>query len=207
MIAALSGLFKSRVNESVILDVGGVGYLVYLPPVVWDSLGEPRPDQPLHFRIVYQVSAQQPKPTLFGFLSEAEKEFFELLASIPRLGGRNAARAMVLPVNVLAGAIQDGNRELLDRLPGVSSSGAEKIIATLRKKVAPFVALEQVAAAPPADSRDELKSDAIDLLVVMDVRRPEAARAVEQILTDGVEWTTVQDVVTEFFRRRQAAKA
>ena len=140
-IASLSGRYQSRNAESIVLDVGGVGYLVYLPPVVWDALGDLQPDQPLHFKIVYQASAQQPRPTLFGFLSEAEKEFFELLAGIPRLGGRNAAKAMVLPVNVLAQAIQEGNRELLDRLPGVSSSGAEKIIASLRKKVAPFVAL------------------------------------------------------------------
>jgi holliday junction DNA helicase RuvA len=203
VIASLSGQYKGRLDESMILEVGGVGYLVYLPPVVWDALGEPRPDQSLHFRIHYQVSAQQPRPTLFGFLSEDEKEFFELLASIPRMGGRNAARAMVLPVNVLASAIQDGNRELLDRLPGVSSNGAEKIIASLRKKVARFVGLEQVAAAPPADSRDELRTDAVDLLVVMDVRRPEAARAVDQILADSPALTTVQDVVTEFFRRRQ----
>jgi Holliday junction resolvasome RuvABC DNA-binding subunit len=121
------------------------------------------------------------------------------------MGGRNAAKAMVLPVNVLAQAIQEGNSELLTRLPGVSGTGAEKIVAALRKKVAPFVSLEHVAAAPPADSRDELKADAIELLVVMDVRRPEAARGVEQILESEPELATVQDVITEFFRRRQKA--
>lgn len=204
MIATLTGGYRGRSGESMILDVAGVGYLVYLPPVVWEALGEPQQEQPLHLKIVYQASAQQPKPTLFGFLSDEEKEFFELLASIPRMGGRNAARAMVLPVNVLATAIQEGNRELLDRLPGVSSSGAEKIIASLRKKVAPFAALEHVAAAPPAASSDELRSDAIDLLLVMDVKKPEATRGVEQILTDDDGLTTVQDVITEFFRRRQA---
>ncbi len=120
------------------------------------------------------------------------------------MGGRNAAKAMVLPVNVLAAAIQEGNRELLDRLPGVSTSGAEKIIASLRKKVAPFAALEQVAAAAPPADRDDLKTDAIDLLVVMDGKRPEVLRAVEQILESEPELATVQDVVTEFFRRRQA---
>jgi Holliday junction DNA helicase RuvA len=203
VIASLSGRYQARDGESLVLDVGGVGYLVYLPPVVWDALGDLQPDQPLHFKIVYQASAQQPKPTLFGFLSEAEKEFFELLAGIPRLGGRNAAKAMVLPVNVLAQAIQEGNRELLDRLPGVSSSGAEKIIASLRKKVASFVSLEQVAAAPPPEDRDDLRSDAVDLLVVMDVRRPEALRGVEQILEAEPDLYTVQDVITEFFRRRQ----
>jgi Holliday junction DNA helicase RuvA len=203
VIASLSGRYQSRNGESLVLDVGGVGYLVYLPPVVWDALGDLQPDQPLHFKIVYQASAQQPKPTLFGFLSEAEKEFFELLAGIPRLGGRNAAKAMVIPVNVLAQAIQEGNRELLDRLPGVSSSGAEKIIASLRKKVAAFVSLEQVAASPPPEDRDDLRSDAVDLLVVMDVRRPEALRGVDQILEAEPDLYTVQDVITEFFRRRQ----
>ena len=204
MIATLTGRYQSRNGESIVLDVGGVGYLVYLPPVVWDALGDLQPDQPLHLKIVYQASAQQPRPTLFGFLTDEEKEFFELLAGIPRMGGRNAAKAMVLPVNALATAIQEGNRELLDRLPGVSTSGAEKIIASLRKKVASFAALEQVAAAAPPEDRDDLKSDAVDLLVVMDVKRPEALRAVEQILESEPELATVQDVVTEFFRRRQA---
>src|SRR5439155_25959027 len=194
---------QARSGESLVLDVSGVGYLVYLPPVVWDALGDLEPEQPLHFKIIYQASAQQPRPTLFGFLSDEEKEFFELFSSVPRLGGRNAAKAMVLPVNVLASAIQDGNRELLDRLPGVSSSGAEKIIASLRKKVAQYAALEHVAAAPAPDTRDELKTDAIDLLVVMDVRKAEATRVVEQILESEPGLATVQDVVTEFFRRRQ----
>lgn len=202
MIASLSGVYKGRNGESAVLEVGGVGYLVYLPPVVWDALGDLQEDQWLHLKTVYQASAQQPKPTLFGFFSDEEKEFFELFASVPRLGGRNAAKAMVLPVNVLAIAIQEGNRELLDRLPGVSVSGAEKIIASLRKKMAPFAALEHVAAAPPTEDRDELKSDAVDLLVVMDVRKQEASRAVEQILDELPELSTVQDVITEFFRRR-----
>ena len=205
MIASLDGVYKARNSESIVLEVGGIGYLVYLPPVVWDALGELEVDQPLHLEIVYQASAQQPKPTLFGFLTTEEKEFFELLASVPRMGGRNAARAIVLPVNVLARAIEAGNRELLDRLPGVSSSGAEKIIASLRKKVSAFTELEFVAAAPPPDTRDELRSDAVDLLVVMDVKKHEASRGVEQILGTEPDVTTVQEVITEFFRRRQIA--
>jgi holliday junction DNA helicase RuvA len=203
VIASLSGLYCSRSGESLVLDVGGVGYLVYLPPVVWSALGDLQPGQPLHFEIHYSVSAQQPKPTLFGFLSVEEKEFFELFSSIPRMGGRNAAKAMVLPVNVLAEAIQEGNAALLTSLPGVSGTGAEKIVAALRKKVAAFVALEHVAAAPPADSRDELKSDAVALLEVMEVKRQEANRGVDQILEAEPDLVSVQDVITEFFRRRQ----
>ena len=69
MIASLSGQYRSRSGESLVLDVGGVGYLIYLPPVVWSALGELHPGQPLCFEVVYTASAQQPKPTLFGFLS------------------------------------------------------------------------------------------------------------------------------------------
>jgi Holliday junction DNA helicase RuvA len=205
VIASLSGQYRTRSGESLVLDVGGVGYLIYLPPVVWSALGELHPGQPLCFEVVYTASAQQPKPTLFGFLSVEEKEFFELFSSVPRMGGRNAAKAMVLPVNVLARAIQEGNGALLTSLPGVSGTGAEKIIAALRKKVAPFAALEHVAAAPPSDSRDELKADAVALLEVMDVKRQEANRAVEQIIEAEPELATVQDVITEFFRRRQTS--
>jgi uncharacterized protein (UPF0218 family) len=69
--------------------------------------------------------------------------------------------------------------------------------------MAPFAALEDVAAAPPADTREELKSDAISLLEVMEVKKQEATRAVEQILEAEPDIYTVQDVITEFFKRRQ----
>lgn len=203
MIASLSGRYQGRDGESIVVDVQGVGYLVYLPPVVWDALKELQPEQALHLKIVFASTAQQPTPTLFGFLSDEEKEFFELLRSVPRMGGRNAARAMVLPVNVLAQALQDGNTEMLTRLPGVSSTGAEKLIASLRKKVAHLAAADHVAAAPPAADRAELRSDAVDLLRVMDVSRAEAVKGVDVILDGEPELATVQDVVTEFFRRRQ----
>jgi Holliday junction DNA helicase RuvA len=202
VIALLNGVFRGRTGDSIILEAGGVGYQVFLPPVVAEALGEPAEGQRVELRIHYQASAQQPKPVLFGFLRESEKEFFELIASLPRMGGKNAAKAMVLPINVLARAIQEENRELLDRLPGVSSSGAEKIIAALRKKVARFVELEDVSAAPAVADRDELKRDAVDLLVLMDVKKPEATRAVDRVLAAHPELETVQDIVTEFFKRQ-----
>ena len=201
MITLLNGAYRGRSGDSIVVEAGGVGYQVFLPPVVMEALGNPLEGQRLELRISYHASAQQPRPVLFGFLHEAEREFFELIASIPRMGGKNAARAMVLPINVLARAIQDGNDELLDRLPGVSASGAEKMIAALRKKVAPFVDLNDVSAAPLSEDRDALKQDAVDLLVLMDVKRPEATKAVERILQNP-EIETVQDVVTEVFKRQ-----
>ena len=100
--------------------------------------------------------------------------------------------------------LTEGTWQVLSRIP--DRCGPEKLIASLRKKVAHLVAAEHVAAAPPAADRAELKSDAVDLLRVMDVSRAEAAKGVEAILDSEPALVTVQDVVTEFFRRRQEAR-
>ena len=203
MIASLTGRFQERDEEQLVLEVGGVGYELVLPPIVWEELGEAHPGQELHFKVVYQASAQQPRPVLFGFLNAEQKAFFELLGGVPRMGGRNAARAMTLPVATLAQAIQEGNAALLARLPGVSVSGAEKLIAALRKKVEPFVR-EVVVARPAAvaNGRGELR-EAVDFLEGMGVRRGDAQRGVEEILEEEEEIHNLQDVITAYFRRHQ----
>ncbi len=108
---------------------------------------------------------------------------------------------MVLPINRIAEAIRDQNTHLVDSLPGISAAGAEKIVATLRQKVAPFVGLEETPKpeAPPSD--DELKRLAVDLLVEMGIRRPEAARSITKLLEGQPELKTVEDIVMEYFKQ------
>ena len=76
---------------------------------------------------------------LFGFLTAEQKAFWQLLISVPRVGGRVASRAMTAPVEDIAAAIHQANRAYLDGLPGITLDGADKIIASLRKKVGPFL--------------------------------------------------------------------
>jgi len=156
-----------------------------------------------------QAGRDQPWPVLFGFLRIEQRAFWELLKSVPRVGGKGAARAMVVPIEQIATAIQGGNRAFLDGLPGVTLDGADKMIASLRKKVGPFV--ESSAAAPvrrgPRTEADEVRDDAIALLMQMGLKRIDAVRAVSGILNaqDGI--TSVQDVVTEYLRLHREARA
>jgi len=191
------------INEGVILDVNGVGYEVFLPPVVAQVLEEQSPDGPVELKIAALATRDAPLPVLYGFLHEEEKQFWQLLRSVPRVGPKGAARAMVLPINRIAVAIKEGNRNLIDNLPGVSADGAEKIITALRKKVEPFAALKdtEVSSGNAVDSRDELSSVSVALLVEMGIRRPEAASAVARLLDAQPELTRVEDVVTEYFRK------
>src|SRR5260370_27915643 len=78
---------------------------------------------------------------------------------------------------------QDGNREFLDGLPGITLDGADKMIASLRKKVAPFVQpTSRIAAVPVRRSEaDEIRADAVALLVQMGLKPPEAQRGRDQL--------------------------
>ena len=201
MIAALKGTYRGRTGDGIILDVQGVGYEVMLPPIVEQSLGVLEEGRALDLRIAYIATRDNPIPVLYGFARDEERQFWDLLRSVSRVGPKSAARAMVLPINRMAEAIRDQNTHLVDSLPGISAAGAEKIVATLRKKVGPYAALEEVAAPAAPTSEDELERLATDLLVEMGIRRPDARRAVVKLLEADPPPQTVEDIVMEYFKR------
>jgi holliday junction DNA helicase RuvA len=201
MIAALKGAFRGRTEDGIILDVGGVGYEVVLPPIVEQALGPLAEGRALDLRIAYVATRDNPIPVLYGFARDEERRFWDLLRSVSRVGPKSAARAMVLPINRIAEAIRDQNTHLVDSLPGISAAGAEKIVASLRRKVEPYAALEEAASPDAPTSDDELKRLAVDLLVEMGIRRPDASRAVAKLLESDPPPRTVEDVVMEYFKR------
>jgi Holliday junction DNA helicase RuvA len=202
MIVSLRGVYRGRGADGVVVEVNGVGYEVLLPPIVEQSLGELVDGSPLDLRIAYHATRDQPVPVLYGFTRDEEKRFWELLKSAPKVGPKSAARAMVLPINRIAQAIQEGNRQLVDSLPGISAEGADKIIASLRKRVAPYAALAEAAAPPPPATDDELERLAVALLVEKGNKRPDAARDVARLLRDRPELRSVEDLVMEYFKKK-----
>jgi holliday junction DNA helicase RuvA len=206
MYSYLRGIYKGRAadnTEAVILEVAGIGYEVIVPPIVEQEIAATVADDDLLLVYVATQSGRDaPWPILFGFLTPRQKAFWELLVSVPRVGGKVAARAMVMPIEGVAEAIQAGNRVFLDGLPGITLDGADKMIASLRKKVAPFVEPTTRTQLPAArrSEADEIRDDAVSLLVVMGIKRPEAQRGVDQLLAAREDVISIQDIVTEYFR-------
>jgi Holliday junction DNA helicase RuvA len=204
--AYLKGVYKGHLDSSddtVLLEVAGVGYEVVVPPLVDQELSAHVPsDTDLTLFVSAQSGRDQPWPILFGFLTPRQKAFWQLLISVPRLGGRSAARAMVAPIEQIAAAIQQANRAYLDGLPGITLDGADKIIASLRKKVGPFVEVEERLPVRSRDPADEMRADAIALLLQMGLKRPEAQREVDRLLATRDDITSVQDIITEHFKSR-----
>jgi holliday junction DNA helicase RuvA len=201
MIAALKGTYRGRTDDGIVVDVNGVGYEVVLPPIVEQALGVLEEGRAVDLRISYIATRDNPVPVLYGFARDEERRFWDLLRSVARVGPKSAARAMVLPIRSIAEAIRDQNTHLVDSLPGISAASAEKIIATLRRKIEPFTLLEEAAGPEPPASENELKRLATDLLVEMGIRRPDASRAVAKLLESDPPPQTVEEVVMEYFRQ------
>jgi Holliday junction DNA helicase RuvA len=201
MIAFLKGAYRGRSDDGIIVEVNGVGYEVVLPPIVEQGLGPLTDGKVLDLRIAYVATRDNPTPVLYGFARDEERRFWDLLRSVSRVGPKSAARAMVLPVNRMAEAIRDQNTHLVDSLPGISAASAEKIVASLRRKVGPFAELEETAMPDLPPTEDELRRLAVNLLVEMGIRRPDASRAVGKLLEENPALTSVEDVVMEYFRQ------
>jgi Holliday junction DNA helicase RuvA len=213
MYSYLRGAYKGPAPDgdgAILIEVSGVGYEVFLPPIVQGEIaGTYQIDDALLLHVSAQSGRDQPWPVLFGFLRPQERAFWELLKSVPRVGGKGAAKAMVVPIEQIAGAIHSGNRAFLDGLPGVTVDGADKMIASLRKKVGPF--LEELEARPdrraPRTEADEMRTDAVALLAQMGLKRFDAQRAVNRLLSERDDITSVQDIVTEYFRLQRETRA
>ena len=210
MYSYLRGSYKGHApdnEEAIVVEAGAVGYEVFVPPIVDQELSSAyRLDDDVLLFVSAQSGRDQPWPVLFGFLTARQKSFWQLLISVPRVGGRVAARAMVAPVETIAEAIQQGNRAYLDGLPGITLEGADKMIASLRKKVGPFVQPAAGVAVPRRrmSEADEMREDAIALLMQMGLKRAEAQRGVDQLLAARDDVVSVQDIVTQFLRLQTA---
>ena len=184
---------------------GGVGYEVSLPTYVYQSLANDGISEgsDVELEIYYHVTERQPKPMLVGFRHPSEKQFFEQLIQVEGIGPAKAAAALVFPVSTIASAIETEDLGSLQRLPGIGSRAAQKIVATLRGKVAATALLqdagisEQGQTTPPSDAR----SEAIEALVTLGYRPTEAQDKVEVAIRHMPEVAAdLQELMREVFK-------
>ena len=117
-------------------------------------------------------------PRLIGFLSEIEREFFELFCSVDGVGVKKALRAMVRPVKEVATAIEEQDATLLSALPGIGPAMSERIIAKLRRKVPKFALMVAQQEVHEAEVESDVVVETFEVLRRLGhsrKRRPQAA--------------------------------
>jgi len=173
MIGHLRGkLVEKRANQ-VLVDVSGVGYLVFIPLSTFYSLGE------LHDEVTLLVHThlREDALALYGFLTAREKHFFELLISASGVGPSLALKILSgMNVDELVPAIRHGRIEHLTRIPGVGKKTAERIIVELRDKMEAL----GVSGVTVEVSRTGLDADVVSALLNLGYDRHAAEKAVEE---------------------------
>ena len=206
MIKYLRGTIRRIDKEEarVVVDVGGVGYEVLLPYFVMRALLEEGKEEesPVDLEIYYHSSERQPKPVLVGFKKESERTFFEKLLQVEDVGVNTAARSLVFSVSTIAKAIEEGETDLLVKMPGIGRRTADKMVATLKGKVAEWALLkdEGYSTVPKADVHDDLKEEVVTVLVNLGHRRSEAVEKVEEAASARPGAKDSQELLREVFR-------
>ena len=172
MIARLRGLLDSFAADHAVVDVNGVGYLVFASTRTLAALGPVGGEVELH--TVMQVS--QDDIRLIGFASGDERDWFGLLTSVQGVGTRVALAILsTLPGDDLHRAVAGGDHAMIARSPGVGPKLAQRIVHELKDKVG-SLALGPASASSPAPG--SAAADAVSALLNLGFRQSEAAAAV-----------------------------
>jgi Holliday junction DNA helicase RuvA len=194
-----------RDETSVVVECGGVGYEVVLPAYLAAQVAPGAgPDGTVELFVSYQVSANQPKPVLVGFLREVEQEFFERFITVDGLGPAKAVRAMARPVHEIADAVERKDVAYLRRLPGLGARTAEKVVAALHGKMGKFALLRDDSAAADLAETADIHSEVLEVLTRQLGHRPaEARQMVEEALRRNPAVATTEELFQEVYRAQK----
>lgn len=209
MFSRIEGRLVERRPESVVLEVGGLGYEIVLPPCVAQKVPS-SPGEPVALEIysVLNLDKNTGRFTYYGFHNAVERAFFEALLSVSSIGPRSAARAFSQPMSAIAQAIDRGDHAFLKSLPGIGQQKARDIVAKLQGKVARFLLIQDA----PKPKREEgagtpeFAREALEVLLQLEYRRDEAEAMIRETLTAEPETADAETLLAEIYRRRSRAK-
>jgi len=196
MIAKLRGRVDAIGDDHVVIDVGGVGYLVQCGSKTLSRL--PAVGESVVLEIETKVSEDAIR--LFGFLTSSERGWFRLLQDVQGVGARVALNILsVLEPDALYQAIAAGDKTSVSRAQGVGPKLAQRIVLELKDKMptgvtvaalAPVVAAAVMAAGPRGAG-----AEALSALVNLGYRPAEAERAVGQVLARTADAPAVGELI------------
>ncbi len=200
-----------RSAETVVINAGGVGYQIVVPQFVMSALSA-RPvmvGDELALEVYYHVTDRQPKPILVGFQRGHERAFFEQLIQVEGLGPVRAAKAMIFSVSTIAQAIEAEDVRVLQRMPGIGARAAQKMIATLKGKVVETAMLRDEgydAPVQPVVGSGTGRDEAVEVLVNLGYRQPEAERDVDEALSANPELAGApEELIRKIFKAQARA--
>jgi Holliday junction DNA helicase RuvA len=185
MIGFLSGKILEKDANTVIVDVGGVGYEVTIPLSTFYELGEPGSEVTLRIFTHVREDALQ----LFGFKTTRERDLYLKLISVQGIGAKSGITMLSgMSADEIVAAIRTNNLVRLTSIPGVGKKTAERIVIELRDKIGEVSTTSAAASAGSgAPEPDSVFDDALSALVNLGYQRNAAEKALQDAAKDGAE--------------------
>ncbi len=193
MIAFVKGMVAAVTEETVIVDVNGIGYELYCSGTALRSaqIGE-------RISLHTYLQVKEDGVTLFGFFTEQEKRLFLKLLSVSGVGPKSAVSVLVcMSADELVEAVATADAKRLAKVKGLGKKTAEKIILELHGKIsaAEVMGASEEPAKPTVSATKLSKEDedAVATLQNLGFTRSESVQAVNRAKADGA--TTVEEII------------
>jgi Holliday junction DNA helicase RuvA len=203
MICKIAGKIIKRNENSLVIEVNGLGYEVFVPKGVQQCLpgnGEKCELVTFHYM---QADPSRSFPILIGFLNEVEKEFFEKFITVSGIGPKAAVRSISEPISSIAQAIDSGNVDYLKSLPGIGNQRAKEIVAKLQGKVGKFGLIKcDLKQARSLPEEIDFAEEALAVLLQLQYKKNEAQEMIKKAMQRNNQIKNSEELLNEVYRQR-----
>lgn len=204
MITKISGTLLRVDDESATLEAPPFEYQVFIAESARRAL-QTLVGQPISLHTIYyhdgDPSRGRVTPRLVGFLSDVEREFFEMFCSVDGVGAKKALRAMVRPVQDIAEMIEEQDAKGLSSLPGVGAATADRIIAKLRRKMSKFALLVAQKQDYEAEVKRDVVQETFEALRALGHTDADARRLMDGVLKTKRKFADVEAVLQAIYQQ------
>jgi len=191
MIFFIKGTLESKKVNRIVVETGGVGYEISIPLSTFHNL----PEEKQSVKIYTYVVKKEDEESIYGFLSETDREIFKIIISIKGLGPKIAlALLSFFTVSELYSIIMNENKSKLCSCPGIGKKTAERIVFELKDK---FGSLDMGI---EIKDEDRFYNDALSGLVALGYKTYEARRVLDKVKDEIKDIKSAEELLKKALR-------
>ena len=193
MIGRLRGTIIEKQPPKVLIEVGGVGYEVFMPMTCFYEL----PDNGQEVIVLTHFAVREDAQILYGFNQEQERELFRELIKVNGVGPKLALAILSgMSAQEFISAVEQGEIKTLVKLPGVGTKTAERLIVEMKDRLKRFAEqLSPISTVIEANSikksSNQIESEAVSALIALGYKPQEASRIINKVILPDMDCETL----------------